>query len=146
MNAERILIAGESTGDARYFLRRATDYAREREVFGAPIGANQGIQFPLARAYAETEAAELVARKAAALFEAGVPCGAEANMAKLLCAEAGWHAAEACMQTFGGFAFAREYDIERKWREARLYLTAPISTNLVLAYLGQHVLGLPKSY
>ena len=146
MNAERILIAAESTGDARYFLRRATDYAREREVFGAPIGANQGIQFPLARAYAETEAAELVARKAAALFEAGVPCGAEANMAKLLCAEAGWHAAEACMQTFGGFAFAREYDIERKWREARLYLTAPISTNLVLAYLGQHVLGLPKSY
>ena len=146
MNAERILIAAESTGDARYFLRRATDYAREREVFGAPIGANQGIQFPLARAYAETEAAELVARKAAALFEAGVPCGAEANMAKLLCAEAGWHAAEACMQTFGGFAFAREYDIERKWREARLYLTAPISTNLVLAYLGQHVLGLSKSY
>ena len=146
MNAERILIAAESTGDARYFLRRATDYAREREVFGAPIGTNQGIQFPLARAYAETEAAELVARKAAALFEAGVPCGAEANMAKLLCAEAGWHAAEACMQTFGGFAFAREYDIERKWREARLYLTAPISTNLVLAYLGQHVLGLSKSY
>ena len=146
MNAERILIAAESTGDARYFLRRATDYAREREVFGAPIGANQGIQFPLARAYAETVAAELVARKAAALFEAGVPCGAEANMAKLLCAEAGWHAAEACMQTFGGFAFAREYDIERKWREARLYLTAPISTNLVLAYLGQHVLGLSKSY
>ena len=146
MNAERILIAGESPGDARYFLRRATAYAREREVFGAPIGANQGIQFPLARAYAETEAAELVARKAAALFEAGVPCGAEANMAKLLCAEAGWHAAEACMQTFGGFAFAREYDIERKWREARLYLTAPISTNLVLAYLGQHVLGLSKSY
>ncbi len=114
MNAERILIAGESTGDARYFLRRASDYAREREVFGAPIGANQGIQFPLARAYAETEAAELVARKAAALFEAGVPCGTEANMAKLLCSEAGWHAAEACMQTFGGFAFAREYDIERK--------------------------------
>ena len=146
MNAERILIAAESTGDARYFLRRATDYAREREVFGAPIGTNQGIQFPLARAYAETEAAELVARKAAALFEAGVPCGAEANMAKLLCAEAGWHAAEACMQTFGGFAFARECDIERKWREARLYLTAPISTNLVLAYLGQHVLGLSKSY
>ena len=146
MNAERILIAAESTGDARYFLRRASDYAREREVFGAPIGANQGIQFPLARAYAETEAAELVARKAAALFEAGVPCGAEANMAKLLCAEAGWHAAEACMQTFFGFAFAREYDIERKWREARLYLTAPVSTNLVLAYLGQHVLGLPKSY
>ena len=146
MNAERILIAAESTGDARYFLRRATDYAREREVFGAPLGTNQGIQFPLDRAYAETEAAELVARKAAALFEAGVACGAEANMAKLLCAEAGWHAAEACMQTFGGFAFAREYDIERKWREARLYLTAPISTNLVLAYLGQHVLGLLQSY
>lgn len=146
MNAERILIAGESIGDARYFLRRASDYAREREVFGAPIGINQGIQFPLARAYAETEAAELVARKAAALFEAGESCGAEANMAKLLCAEAAWNAGEACMQTFGGFAFAREYDIERKWREARLYLTAPVSTNLVLAYIAQHVLGLPKSY
>ena len=146
MNAERTLIAGESLGDARYFLRRASDYANEREIFGGPIGRNQGIQFPLARAYAETEAAELMARKAAALFDEGEPCGAEANMAKLLCGDAAWHAAEACMQTFGGFAFAREYDIERKWREARLYLTAPVSTNLVLAYIGQHVMGLPKSY
>ena len=146
MNAERTLIAGESLGDSRYFLRRATDYACEREIFGGPIGRNQGIQFPLARAHAETEAAELMARKAAALFDAGRPCGAEANMAKLLCGDAAWHAAEACMQTFGGFAFAREYDIERKWREARLYLTAPVSTNLVLGFIGQHVMGLPKSY
>jgi acyl-CoA dehydrogenase len=146
MNAERTLISGESIGDARFFLRRASDYANEREIFGGPIGRNQGIQFPLARAYAETEAAELMARKAAVLFDAGEPCGAEANMAKLLCGDAAWHAAEACMQTFGGFAFAREYDIERKWREARLYLTAPVSTNLVLAYIGQHVMGLPKSY
>ena len=146
MNAERTLIAGESLGDARFFLRRASDYANEREIFGGPIGRNQGVQFPLARAYAETEAAELMARKAVALFDNGEPCGAEANMAKLLCGDAAWHAAEACMQTFGGFAFAREYDIERKWREARLYLTAPVSTNLVLAYIGQHVMGLPKSY
>ena len=146
MNAERTLIASESIGDARFFLERASSYACERKIFGGPIGRNQGIQFPLARAHAETEAAELMARKAAALFDDGQPCGPEANMAKLLCADAAWHAGEACMQTFGGFAFAREYDIERKWREARLYLTAPISTNLVLAYIGQHVLGLPKSY
>ena len=146
MNAERTLIASESIGDARFFLERASSYACERKIFGGPIGRNQGIQFPLARAHAETEAAELMARKAAALFDDSQPCGPEANMAKLLCAEAAWHAGEACMQTFGGFAFAREYDIERKWREARLYLTAPISTNLVLAYIGQHVLGLPKSY
>ena len=146
MNAERTLIASESIGDARFFLERASSYACERKIFGGPIGRNQGIQFPLARAHAETEAAELMARKAAALFDDGQPCGPEANMAKLLCSEAAWHAGEACMQTFGGFAFAREYDIERKWREARLYLTAPISTNLVLAYIGQHVLGLPKSY
>jgi len=146
MNAERTLIASESIGDARFFLERASSYACERKIFGGPIGRNQGIQFPLARAHAETEAAELMARKAAALFDDAQPCGPEANMAKLLCAEAAWHAGEACMQTFGGFAFAREYDIERKWREARLYLTAPISTNLVLAYIGQHVLGLPKSY
>jgi acyl-CoA dehydrogenase len=146
MNAERTLIASESIGDARFFLERASSYACERKIFGGPIGRNQGIQFPLARAHAETEAAELMARKAAALFDDGQPCGPEANMAKLLCAEAAWHAGEACMQTFGGFAFAREYEIERKWREARLYLTAPISTNLVLAYIGQHVLGLPKSY
>ncbi len=146
MNAERTLIASESIGDARFFLERASSYACERKIFGGPIGRNQGIQFPLARAHAETEAAELMARKAAALFDDDQPCGPEANMAKLLCAEAAWHAGEACMQTFGGYAFAREYDIERKWREARLYLTAPISTNLVLAYIGQHVLGLPKSY
>ena len=146
MNAERTLIAGESIGDARFFLEQGSAYACEREIFGGPIGRNQGIQFPLARAYAETQAAELMARNAAALFDAGEPCGAEANIAKLLCAEAAWHAGEACMQTFGGFAFASEYDIERKWREARLYLTAPVSTNMVLAYIGQHVLGLPKSY
>jgi acyl-CoA dehydrogenase len=146
LNAERILIASESIGDARFFLHQATNYAHDRKVFGGPIGRNQGIQFPLARAHAETEAAELMARKAAALFDRGVPCGGEANMAKLLCAEAAWHAGEACMQTFGGFAFSREYDIERKWREARLYLTAPVSTNLLLAYIGQHILGLPKSY
>jgi len=146
MNAERILLSGEAIGDARYFLRRATDYAKEREVFGRQIGQNQGIAFPLARAHAQTEAADLMARKAAALFDAGLACGPEANMAKLLTSEAAWAAAEACFQTFGGFAFAREYDIERKWRETRLFQTAPISTNMVLAYLAQHVLGLPRSY
>jgi len=146
MNAERVIIAGESIGDARFFIDKAVNYASERKIFGGPIGQNQGVQFPIARAYAEIEAAELMARKAAALFEAGQPCGAEANMAKMLCAEAAWHAGEACMQTHGGFAFAREYDIERKWREARLYLIAPISTNMILSYIGQHVLGMPKSY
>ncbi|PCI67535.1 MAG: acyl-CoA dehydrogenase [Piscirickettsiaceae bacterium] len=146
MNAERVIIAGESIGDARFFIDRATNYANERKIFGGPIGKNQGIQFPIARAYAEIEAAELMARKAAALFEANEPCGAEANMAKMLCAEAAWNAGEACMQTHGGFAFATEYDIERKWREARLYLIAPISTNMILSYIGQHVLGMPKSY
>ncbi len=146
MNAERVIIAGESLGDARFFIERATAYANERKIFGGPIGKNQGIQFPIARAYAETEAAEMMARKAAALFQADKPCGAEANMAKMLCAEAAWHAGEACMQTHGGFAFAREYDIERKWREARLYLIAPISTNMILSFIGQHVLGMPKSY
>ncbi|MEO1957465.1 MAG: acyl-CoA dehydrogenase family protein [Methylophilaceae bacterium] len=146
MNAERVIIAGESIGDARFFIDRATAYANEREIFGGPIGKNQGIQFPIAKAYAEVEAAELMARKAAALFDAGEPCGAEANMAKMLCAEAAWNAGEACMQTHGGFAFAREYDIERKWREARLYLIAPISTNMILSFIGQHVLGMPKSY
>jgi len=146
MNAERILLSGEAVGDARYFLRRATDYAKEREVFGRPIGQNQGIAFPLAQALAQTEAADLMARKAAALFDMGEACGPEANMAKLLTSEAAWAAAEACFQTFGGFAFAREYDIERKWRETRLFRTAPISTNMVLAYLAQHVLGLPRSY
>ena len=146
MNAERILISGESIGDARYFTKKAVDYSNERVVFGRPIGSNQGIQFPIAAAYAEVEAADLMARKAAALFDAGVDCGAEANIAKHLAAEAAWKMGEATMQTFGGFAFAREYDIERKWREARLYRTAPISTNLILSYIGQHVLGMPRSF
>jgi acyl-CoA dehydrogenase len=146
MNAERILIASESLGDAKYFIRRAVDYANERVVFGKPIGQNQGVQFPIARAHAETVAADLLVSKAAALFEGERECGAEANMGKLLAAEAAWKAAEACLQTFGGFGFAREYGIERKWRETRLYQTAPISTNLILAYVGQHVLGLPRSY
>ncbi|MGB8547654.1 MAG: acyl-CoA dehydrogenase family protein [Xanthobacteraceae bacterium] len=146
MNAERILISGEMLGDARYFIARASAYASERVVFGRPIGQNQGIQFPIARAYAEWKAADLVTRAAAALFDAGRPCGEEANTSKLLASEAAWHAGEACMQTFGGFAAAREYDIERKWREARLYQIAPISTNLILAYIGQHVLGMPRSY
>jgi alkylation response protein AidB-like acyl-CoA dehydrogenase len=146
MNAERILIAAEALGDARWFTAKAAGYATEREVFGRPIGANQGIQFPIARAHAETEAADLMARKAAALFDAGKHCGAEANMAKMLASEAAWHAGDSCFQTFGGFAFAREYDIERKWRETRLFQTAPISTNMILAYIGQHVLGIPRSY
>jgi acyl-CoA dehydrogenase len=146
MNAERILISGEMLGDARYFIARASAYASERVVFGRPIGQNQGIQFPIARAYAEWKAADLLTRAAAALFDAGRPCGEEANTSKLLASEAAWHAGEACMQTFGGFAAAREYDIERKWREARLYQIAPISTNLILAYIGQHVLGMPRSF
>ena len=146
MNAERTLIAAEAIGDARYFIRRAASYANERVVFGRPIGRNQAIQFPIASAYAQTEAADLMVRKAAALFDAGMPCGTEANLAKLLASEACWSAAEACLQTFGGFGFAREYDIERKWRETRLFRTAPISTNMVLAYIGQNVLGMPRSY
>jgi len=146
MNAERILIASECVGDGRYFLERAVAYANERVVFGRPIGANQGIQFPLARAHAQLEAAALMRDKAAALYEAGEPCGAEANMAKLLASEASWAAANACMDTFGGFAFAEEYDIERKFRETRLYSIAPVSNNLALAHIGQHVLGLPRSY
>ncbi len=146
MNAERILIAGESIGDARYFTKKAVDYSNERVVFGRSIGSNQGIQFPIAAAYAELEAADLMTRKAAALFDSGVDCGAEANIAKHLAAEVAWKMGEACMQTFGGFAYAREYDIERKWREARLYRTAPISTNLILSYIGQHVLGMPRSF
>jgi acyl-CoA dehydrogenase len=146
MNAERILIASESLGDTRYFIRRATDYAKERVVFGRPIGQNQGVQFPIARAHAQAAAAELMVRKAAALFEGGRDCGAEANMGKMLAADAAWAAAEACLQTFGGFGYAREYGIERKWRETRLYQTAPISTNMILAYICQHVLGLPRSY
>jgi acyl-CoA dehydrogenase len=146
MNAERILIASECLGDARFFIKKASDYAKERVVFGRPIGQNQGVAFPIARAHAELVAAELLVAKAAALFEAGRDCGPEANMGKMLAADAAWHAAEACLQTFGGFAYAREYGIERKWREARLYQTAPISTNMVLAYVAQHVLGMPRSY
>lgn len=146
MNAERILIAGEALGDARWFIELARSYASDRTVFDRPIGKNQGIQFPIARAYAESQAADLMARKAATLFDAGQPCGAEANMAKMLASEASWHAGDACFQTFGGFAFAREFDIERKWRETRLFQTAPISTNMILAYIGQHVLGMPRSY
>ena len=146
MNAERILIAAESIGDAKFFIKKSIDYANDRVVFGAPIGKNQGVQFPIARAYAEAQAAELMVRKAAAMFEQGVDCGAEANMAKMLASEAAWKAAEACMQTHGGFAFAKEYGIERKWRETRLYQIAPISTNLILGYIGQHVLGMPRSY
>lgn len=146
MNAERILVASESIGDAKYFIRRASEYAKERVVFGSPIGKNQGVQFPIARAYAQTQAADLMVRKAAAMFEAHRDCGAEANMAKMLASEAAWTAADTCLQTFGGFGYAREYGVERKWREARLYQTAPISTNMVLAFLGQHVLGMPRSY
>jgi alkylation response protein AidB-like acyl-CoA dehydrogenase len=146
MNAERILIAAECIGDARWFIGKARDYASERVVFGRPIGQNQGVQFPIARAYAEKEAARLMVYRAAGLYEAGVPCGAEANMAKLLASEASWHAADMCLQTHGGFGFAEEYDVERKFRETRLYQVAPISTNLILAYLGEHVLGMPRSY
>lgn len=146
MNAERILVAQECIGDGRWLLKKGVDYANEREVFGRRIGQNQAIQFPLARAYMQLEAADLMARKAAALFENGKPCGAEANMAKLLASEATWQAADTALQTHGGFGYAKEYDIERKWREVRLYQTAPISTNLILSYLGEHVLGLPRSY
>jgi acyl-CoA dehydrogenase len=146
MNAERILIAAECIGDGRWFVDKAARYASERVVFGHPIGANQGVQFPVARAYAAIEAADLVRYKAAWLFEAGEPCGAEANVAKLLASEASWQAANACLDTHGGYGFAAEYDVERKFRETRLYSIAPISNNLVLAYLGQHVLGMPRSY
>jgi alkylation response protein AidB-like acyl-CoA dehydrogenase len=146
MNAERILIASECIGDGRWFVEKATAYANERVVFGRKIGANQGVQFPIARAYAAIEGASLVRDKAAWLFDAGEPCGAEGNMAKLLASEASWQAANACLDTFGGFGFAEEYDVERKFRETRLYSVAPVSNNLVLAYLSQHVLGLPRSY
>jgi acyl-CoA dehydrogenase len=146
MNAERILIAAECIGDAKWFLEKAADYAKERVVFDRPIGRNQGIQFPIAKAYAQMRAAELMVQKAAALFDSDVSCGAEANMAKLLAAEASWAAGEACIQTHGGFGFAAEYDIERKFRETRLYQVAPISTNLILSFLAEHVLGLPRSY
>ena len=146
MNAERILVSHESLGDAKWFIKTAVNYANDRRVFDRPIGQNQGIQFPIAKAYAQTQAAELMLRKAAAMFEAGQPCGEFANLSKLLSAEAAWEAGEACMQTHGGFAYAREYDVERKWREARVQRTAPISTNMILSYLGEHVLGLPRSY
>ena len=146
MNAERILIAAECVGDARWFIDKARAYASERVVFGRPIGQNQGVQFPIARAYAATEAAALMVEKAGRLFEAHEPCGSEANMAKLLAADASWQAADMCLQTHGGFGFAVEYDVERKFRETRLYQVAPISTNLILAYLAEHVLGLPRSY
>jgi alkylation response protein AidB-like acyl-CoA dehydrogenase len=146
MNAERILVSAEAIGDARWFTKTAVAYANQRVVFGRPIGQNQGIAFPIARAHAETEAAAMLLRKAAALFAAGLPCGDDVNMAKLLASEASWHAAEACMQTHGGFGYAKEYDVERKWRETRLMQIAPISTNLVLSYIAEHVLGLPRSY
>jgi acyl-CoA dehydrogenase len=146
MNAERILIAAECIGDARWFVETATAYAKSRNVFGRPIGQNQGIQFPIAKAYAAMRAAELMVREALSLYEASASCGAEANMAKMLAADASWQAAEACLQTHGGFGFAEEYDVERKFREARLYQVAPISTNLILAYIAEHVLGLPRSY
>ena len=146
MNAERILIAAECIGDAKWLIERATTYAKERTVFGRPIGQNQGIQFPIAKAYANTCAAELMVRDAIRLYEANIDCGAEANMAKMLAADASNEAANVCIQTHGGFGFAVEYDVERKFREARLYQVAPISTNLILAYLSEHVLGLPRSY
>ena len=146
MNAERILIAAECIGDARWFIGKASDYAGERRVFDRPIGQNQGVQFPIAEAYARTEAADLMVKKAAALFEAGEPCGEQANMAKYLASEASWQAADMCMQTHGGYAFAEEYDVERKFRESRLYRIAPISNNFVLSYIAEHVLGLPRSY
>jgi alkylation response protein AidB-like acyl-CoA dehydrogenase len=146
MNAERILIAAECIGDGRWFVEKATAYASERVVFGAPIGRNQGIQFPIARAYASIEAADLMRYKAAWLFEQGRACGAEANLAKLLASDASWQAANACLDTHGGFGFAEEYDVERKFRETRLYSVAPVSNNLVLAFIGQHVLGMPRSY
>jgi acyl-CoA dehydrogenase len=146
MNAERLLIAAECIGDAKWFISKASDYARDRVVFGRPIGQNQGIQFPLARAYAQMRAAELMIREGCAMFEAGLTPGEEANLAKLLGADAAWAAAEACLQTHGGFGFAEEYDVERKFRETRLYQVAPISTNLILSYVAEHVLGLPRSY
>ena len=146
LNAERILIASECIGDARWFIERACRYAKERVVFGRPIGQNQGVQFPIARAHANLEAARVMVSLAASLFDAGTPCAAEANMAKLLAADASWEAANVTLQTYGGFGFAEEYDIERKFRETRLYQVAPISTNMILSYIAEHVLGLPRSY
>ena len=146
MNAERILIAAECIGDARWFIRKARDYACERKVFGRPIGQNQGIQFPIARAFAEMTAANLLVDHAAQLYEQGKPCGTEANLSKMMASEASWHAADMCIQTFGGFGVAEEYDVERKFREARLYQIAPISTNLILSFVAEHELGMPRSY
>ncbi len=146
MNAERILIAAECVGDAKWFIAKATNYARERVVFGRPIGQNQGVQFPIAKSYAAMRAAELMVREATRKYEAGLDCGAEANMAKMLAADASWEAANACVQTHGGFGFAEEYDVERKFRETRLYQVAPISTNLILSYIAEHVLGMPRAY
>ncbi len=146
MNAERLLVASECLGDARWFIDKAVVYANDRSVFSRPIGQNQGIQFPIARAYAEWLAADLVVRRGCAEFDSGRPCGPEANMGKMLASEASWHAGEACLQTHGGFGFAKEYDVERKWRETRLYQIPPISTNMILAYVGEHVLGMPRSY
>jgi alkylation response protein AidB-like acyl-CoA dehydrogenase len=146
MNAERILIAAECVGDGRWFVEKAARYASERVVFGRPIGANQGVQFPIARAHAAVEAANLVRSKAAWLYDRDLPCGPEANMAKLLASEASWQAANACLDTHGGFGFAEDFDVERKFRETRLYTIAPVSNNLVLAYLGRHVLEMPRSY
>ncbi len=146
MNAERILIAAECIGDAKWFIDKASDYAKTRQVFGRPIGQNQGIQFPIAKAYAQMRAAELMLHEAIRLFEKGDNPGEEANLVKMLAADASWAAAEACVQTHGGFGFAEEYDIERKFRETRLYQVAPISTNLILSYVAEHVLGMPRSY
>ena len=146
MNAERILIAAECIGDGRFFIDRASGYARERHVFGRPIGANQGVQFPIARAHVQLSAAALMVDRAAALFDAGQACGTEANMAKMLASEASWYAADTAVQTHGGFGFAEEYDIERKFRETRLYQVAPVSTNLILSHVATHALGLPKSF
>ena len=146
MNAERILIAAECIGDAKWFIERASSYSTERSVFGRPIGQNQGIQFPIARAYSQMRAAELMLKESIRLYEDGENPGEEANLAKMLCADASWAAAEMCIQTYGGFGFAEEYDVERKFREARLYQVAPISTNLILSYIAEHVLNLPRSY
>jgi acyl-CoA dehydrogenase len=146
MNAERLLVASECLGDARWFLDKGVAYANDRNVFGRPIGQNQAIQFPFARSYAEYRAADLMVRAGCELFDNDQPCGPEANMSKMLASEASWHAAEACMQSHGGFGFAKEYDVERKWRETRLYQIAPISTNMILSYVAEHILGLPRSY
>jgi acyl-CoA dehydrogenase len=146
MNAERILIAAECIGDGRWFIERTAAYARERRVFGRPIGQNQGVQFPIAKAHVAVEAADLMRWKAAGLYDAGEPCGAEANMAKMLAADASWEAANVALQTHGGYGFAVDSGIERKFRETRLYQVAPISTNLILSYIAEHVLGLPRSY